>query len=472
MFKMNNLERDALIYKEVEACKEEYDNDWTWQYISNCMSILGYKVSENACRKAYKRYCEKNFTSEERINKAFANTGVSIANAGIKYEGTNVTNYNPDNIIHEGLNIKLDRPKEKQFKSIEVKSDGTQISERRIMMSETDSKSPEFCLIAHGYDPKLWEVVSIKNNFWDSAFGEGEINTLFQSKLIAKPIAYDRELTKEDIIDLVRNVKPMPNNFKLIKQELGKEELALEIDFADLHVGSLSWHEEVGEDNDYKITFATVKRQVVEARKIIELYNVNKVYLCFLGDFLQCDNIEGSTTKGTPVDTDSRSKKMVNKGMEIAMYIIENLAIAETEVIWIEGNHSRLVEYTLFQSLPYIYCNAKHIKFDVSPRIRKAFVYGDNLIGLHHGEMKKDQMFGWLQVEHREAWGEAKYAEQHSGHTHQETVIEKGGIINRTNPTSKVQDAYEYENGWKSEKATIAYLWTKHNKLKGQFYLR
>jgi len=154
------------------------------------------------------------------------------------------------------------------------------------------------------------------------------------------------------------------------------------------------------------------------------------------------------------------------------MNIIENLAVVPTEVYWIEGNHSRLIEFTIIDAMPFIYQNAKHIKFDVSPRLRKAFMYGNNLVGLHHGEMKKDQMFNWLQVEFRELWGKAKYAEQHSGHIHQEQVVEKGGIINRTNPTGKAPDMYETRNGWKSEKAAVAYLWSKTDKLKGQFYLR
>lgn len=443
MFKRGNKERDRYIYETVQSWIE-CGRDWTWEDVADELyRDTDINESDSTCRKAYKRYCDNLKVESDKEKKS-----ILIDNS-----------------------VKLDKPKDKQFVSVEIKQDGTQISERRILMSETDSKSPEFCLIAHGFDPKLWEVVSVKNNFWDSAFGEGEINTLYQSKLIVKPKSYDRELSKEDILELVKNIKPLQNNFKLSKNN-DKEELALEIDFADIHVGSLSWHEEVGEDNDYKITFATIKRQVEQARKVIELYNVNKVYICFLGDFLQCDNMEGTTAKGTVVDTDSRAKKMVQKGMEIAMYIIENLAIAETEVIWIEGNHSRLVEYTLFQSLPYIYQDVHHIKFDVSPRIRKAFMYGGNLVGLHHGEMKKDQLFGWIQNEFRELWGKAEYVEQHSGHIHQEMVLEKGGIINRSNPTSKIQDYYEYENGWKSEKASIAYLWTLHNKLKGQFYLR
>lgn len=272
--------------------------------------------------------------------------------------------------------------------------------------------------------------------------------------------------------EVLAKVKPIDAQFKILEPKQSGEKYALEIDFADIHVGSLSWHGEVGDDYDYKIAFEKIKRQVEKASSILHKEPIEKLYICFLGDFLHIDTDAGTTTKGTKVDIDSRPKKIVSKALEMLQYIIENLAMVETEVIWIEGNHSRLVEYTLFQALPLIYDHAKHIKFDVCPKMRKAFVYGDNLIGLHHGDMNKEMMFGWLQLEYRKEWGKVKYAETHSGHIHQEKVQEKYGIINRTNPTSKALDLYEYQNGWISNKATLAYLWSKTDALQAQYYLR
>lgn len=356
--------------------------------------------------------------------------------------------------------------------SIEYSSDGTVLSERKIVMSESDSKNPEFVLQAHGFDPNEFELVSARNNFWTTNSAEVGESINYQSKITVRPKKASAELSKQDIVDLFSDleIKPLKLDFKPI--DLSKQSYALEIDFSDIHIGSLSWHEEVGEDYDYKIAFDQIKKQVEQAREIIETYNIDKVYICFLGDFLHIDNDGLTTTKGTKVDFDSRPKKMVMKALEMVRYIIERLAIKPTEVIWIEGNHSRLVEFTLFHAVPFIYQNSTHIKFDVTPKLRKAFVYGENLIGLHHGEMNKDKMYSWLQNEYRKEWGEAKYAETHSGHIHQEKVTEKGGIINRTNPTSKTQDLYEYQHGWVSQKASIAYLWSKKDKLKAQFYLR
>jgi hypothetical protein len=205
-----------------------------------------------------------------------------------------------------------------------------------------------------------------------------------------------------------------------------------------------------------------------------KIYNlpITKLYLCFLGDFLHTDNEQGTTTKGTLVDSDSRPKKMIIKANEIVMEIIERLAIVDTEVYWVEGNHSRNLEFAVFNAMPFIFKNYKHIKFDVRPIERKAFVFGENLVGLSHGEMNKQNEFLWLQNEFREEWGKTSYAEQHSGHVHHESVQTKGGIVKRTNPAFTGVSKYEFHEGYHSFSRVVGYLWHKEDNLLEQYYFK
>ena len=421
----------AKIISEVQWANKGMNN---WNKVSiELGKRYGIVKSPEGCRKFYNRYIRESFEQNKKVDNK------------------------------QGL----------EFNKFEYRKDGMMLSERKILMSESEMKNPKFLLEAHGFDHNEFELVSAQNNFWTMHSSEDGERINYQSKITVKPKVESNELTKEDIVCLVRNFEPKPFNFELREVDYQSNKFALEIAWADIHIGSLSWKGEVGEDNDYKITFAKIYKQIDEALEIIETFNVEKVYLCFLGDFLHIDTIDSTTSKGTRVDSDSRPKKMTAKALEILMYMIEKLSVVETELIWIEGNHSRLVEYAVFQSLPFIYRDWKHIKFDVRPISRKWFMYEKNLIGLHHGEMKKSTMFNWLQVEARDLWGKAEYVEQHSGHLHKEMVAEEqGGIIQRTNPTSKVQDLYEYENGWKSNKVTIAYLWGAKENLYAQFYLR
>lgn len=461
MFNQDNAQRDKLIFDIVEFKKMININGkdgWTWNDVSIMIGKdYGIVVTPNACRKAYKRYCDK-INSEETKEKY-----------GINY-------YSTDKRLKEPLFIdgdKLSKPKEKQFISVEIKQDGTQISERRIVMSETDSKSPEFCLTAHGFDPKLWEVVSVKNNFWDSAFGEGEVNTLYQSKLIVKPKG-NKELTLEDINNAIKkiNANDINRNHELIKfKQNGK---AFMVDVADLHVGSLSWHEQVGNDNDYKIAFGNLKSVVSQISDVLKQGKHEELVLDFLGDFLHVDTSGLTTSGGTPVDTDSRPEKMIMKAYEMVMFIIDNLAMLPTKVKWVGGNHSKLVEFAIFQSLPRIYANVKHIEFDVSPMDRKVWTYGVNIVGLLHGdEISKEEKTVWLQRDFKAEWSNSKYAEIHCGHFHQEQLFkEVGGITHRTNPTLKIQDKYEYDHGWSSTKVILGYSWDKENGLEQVYYFK
>lgn len=354
-------------------------------------------------------------------------------------------------------------------RSLEMRNDGTQISERIIKISETDMKDQRFILEAHGFDPDEFDIVSVKNNLWQTSSADnGPLNS-YQSKITVKP-KDEGKLTKEDIISAILEAKPEPRLLELIRQD-GK--YALEIDLADIHIGALSWHAETGEDNDYKITQANIRRIISQARELIEIYPIEKVYLCFLGDFFHVDTEEGTTTKGTKVDFDTRPKKMIQKGYEVIMAIIEAVAMVPTEVKWIPGNHSRNIEFAVFYAMPIIYQNAKHISFDVGPRGRKAFMYGDVLVGLEHGEISKENRYTWLQVEYREEWGRSRYAEIHSGHLHHEEVQTKGGIRRRTNPTPKPVDNYEYNEGYVgTPKEVLCYLWDKQEGLKSVHYLK
>lgn len=364
---------------------------------------------------------------------------------------------------------------ENKLVKLEQKEGGTQISERRILMSETDMKSVDFVMKAHGYDPLLWEVVNCVSNMWDSNAGEGNIINLYQSKLTVKPRTDKSQLNQADILELVKliNAHEIKHNFKTIKLKEGSKD-ALEVDFADLHIGSLSWHEETGENNDYSIAFGNLKRVVAQIRKELETGKYEKLFLVNLGDFVHADTINGETAHNTQLDTDSRPLKMVIKSYEAVMYIIDQLAIIDTDIISVPGNHSILVEFTIFYGMKFIYSKCEHIKFNISVKTRTAFLYGKNLIGLLHGnDIGKDEQSTWLQEEYREWWSIATYAEIHSGHFHKElSTNEKGGITQRTNPALKVIDKYEYDHGWKSKKAVLGYVWNKEEHLKEIFYFK
>ena len=73
--------------------------------------------------------------------------------------------YNIDKQIHKDFNDKdFDADLKTKKNIIELNKDGSQSSERIIVMCNEESKNPDFLMEAHGYNPQCWELVSARNN--------------------------------------------------------------------------------------------------------------------------------------------------------------------------------------------------------------------------------------------------------------------------------------------------------------------
>jgi hypothetical protein len=84
----------------------------------------------------------------------------------------------------------LDKDEIVPYKSaIEINKDGTQTSDKLLIMAEEDCKNVEFLLKAHGYDPNAWELVNARNNIWNVYSKKDGVQTLYSSKIVVRPKA-------------------------------------------------------------------------------------------------------------------------------------------------------------------------------------------------------------------------------------------------------------------------------------------
>lgn len=436
---------DLILELATEANEKYQCNNWI--YVSTELGKrYGIVKTPNACKKTY-----------QRINKKLDKPIEPKIQQDNKQD------------IKETLN--------KGSRIIQLLANGMTVSERRILLSESQLKSKELLLVAHGFDTNEFELVTSTNNLWDSQTSEGEILTLYQSKITVKPRVDSKELNREDIIELAKEFT-YKHDLISYRYALSYEqgEKALEVDIGDLHVGAFSWEEETGENSDYKIIEGKTKEVVAKIKNLIEIDSrINTLYLVFGGDVLHVDNAEGTTSGGTQVQLDGRVKKMIRVAYRILSYIIIELAIVPNVSIKVlEGNHSRTLEFAVFEGLKMIFENNKHIDFDNSPMARKAFMYGNNLVGLAHGDLPNKKHLQWLQLDFREMWGKAKYAEIHLFHLHKEdSETTEGGITIRRNPTIKPTDHYEYFNAFiGADKKIACYIWDKEGGLDSIRYFR
>jgi DNA repair exonuclease SbcCD nuclease subunit len=152
-----------------------------------------------------------------------------------------------------------------------------------------------------------------------------------------------------------------------------------------------------------------------------------------------------------------------------ALEILGNLA--PTELVYISGNHDRILGYSLIKAVEKAFRKDNNITFDISPNPRKFRRFENVLIGWLHGDCQKNNITEWLQTEARKDFGDSIFSEVHCGHLHHQQTLEKSGMIVRYLPTICASSAWEHQQGYnKNVKTVISFVWNPQNGLREMWY--
>ena len=377
--------------------------------------------------------------------------------------------YTESQVIRKARHIakaqKPDRPSSKRYSA-----DGSVESVCLIELWDKDNISPDEILAFHHLDPKKWEIVSCTNNIWNAQDKVGRVQ-MYQSKVSAKPKRV--ELSLDDIDNYFKGKtysKP-----DIIPLQYNADGETLEICLPDLHVGLLAWAQETGADYDIHIARDAFMMCMSDIVQRCKERTFKRIYLVTLGDLLHIDNDNQSTTKGTPQQADGRMAKIFDYALDMLMDCIDTLmTIAPVEVVYLAGNHDRLIGYTLIKALS---CAYKGAVFDTEPNPQKYRLIGCNLIGWTHGDMIHKNMGGWLQERARKEYGQSRFAEVHAGHLHStsrteyKTTYQDGGVVVRHLPTISNASAWEHQQGYpQGTKTLMCFVWHETNGLRETWY--
>lgn len=359
----------------------------------------------------------------------------------------------------------------------EHREDGTYISERLIEIIEARSKDDRYILEAHGFDPDKWDILSCRNNIWRTTTEDGKVNC--QSKITAKP-----KVGAEALFDIEEYFKR--KDFNIAKPETTPMQYDeggeyLEVCLPDLHGGLFSWRNETGEDYDLHIA----KERFEVAMEDVKNRCVGKkfcgIIFVTLGDLLNFDNEEQSTTKRTPQQSDGRTAKVHDLVLDMLIDAITMLGnIAPVEVIYLPGNHDLVTGRMLMVAVKMAFRNDKNILFDVSPNPLKARRFGNVMVGWTHGDMPERNMGSWLPQMARKDFGECSVVEVHAGHFHKQSTKEKavviknsnqtfedGGVVIRYLPTISSASGWAHQQGYsKTVKTIMSFLWNEQSGLR------
>ena len=317
-----------------------------------------------------------------------------------------------------------------QYKeTTEIHKDGSQSSDKLLKMSEDDSKDVNYLLKSHGYDIKAWELVSARNNIWNVYSKQDGVQVLYSSKIVVKP-RVDYCWNEKDILKIFNNIKTnCKNEVNIISKQHTLNGNLLVVPIADLHYGLFSDKYSTGNDYNIKIAeelFYTVINNIIDR---VKNKKFEKVLFIVGNDFINADNINGTTTKCTPQDNDGLWFNTVNKATQMIINGIDMLnSIAPVDVVYVLSNHDLHTMFGIMQTIKAWYRNNKNIKIDDSPMPRKYYKFGKNILGLSHDIKVKDAL-PLITSEAKDMWSDCTHMIWMLAHLHQAMIYEKQGYL-------------------------------------------
>ena len=337
-------------------------------------------------------------------------------------------------------------------------------------LNSSDFKDEEAILLAYGFSPREFQLVNIRTSSYASASDDTTGKCLYAGRITIKPKVEELSLS-----DIEEHFAEYFSNYSSPIVEPKQYEFGAEClvpCFLDLHFGKLACIGETGDKYDYKIAKHRFLNGLAKFITKLEGRKFEKIIFPMGNDFFNSEN-DGETTGGTKQDNDTRPTKMFEKGVETLIEGIDMLSnIAPVEVLLVPGNHDFMTSFYAACVLSAKYQGSTKVTIDKQPITRKYVQFGTNLLGFTHGSEEKDRIYGLMQHEVPEMWGNTTTREWIIGHLHFEAVTEKNGVIVRRIPSLTGTDAWHQKCGFTtSKKRAIALIYDKEEGLSESHYI-
>ena len=257
-----------------------------------------------------------------------------------------------------------------------------------------------------GIDKK--DVVSVKH--WQSMSGD------LRFSIVTKE---DFGLNENQIFKKINNfIEEYSPTYTTIKHTKGNHLLV--INPADIHIGKYANELETGEQYDCETAVVRVLEGIEGLIQKSKGFDIDRVLFCVGNDVLHIDNVYNTTTKGTHQDTDGKWWEHYEIALMLYVKCIETLRqIAPVDVIHSMSNHDYQSGFHLAHTLKSWFRKTNDVSFDITVANRKYYNYGNNLIGLEHGDgAKMDKLPLLMAQEKPEMWSKSKFRYWYLHHIH------------------------------------------------------
>lgn len=228
----------------------------------------------------------------------------------------------------------------------------------------------------------------------------------------------------------------------------------------DGHVGLCSWAQETGADWDLKIAEEIHRAAVSDL--VSRGPDAEVGMLVELGDWLDSDGVNNTTTSGTPQDTDTRWDLVVGTGLRIMIHAVDCMLAKHQRVIVdvCQGNHNRSSSTIFAHYVAAWYRNEPRVEVIMNPSTRHYHQWGSCLLGTTHGDGPKTrELPEVMAAEVPELWGSTKHRRWFVGHVHHSTAVEHRGCVVETFRTLSPRSSWAAAKGYvaKRDASRITY---------------
>ena len=226
----------------------------------------------------------------------------------------------------------------------------------------------------------------------------------------------------------------------------------------DLHIGKRG----IDGFNSKVAADRAIKTVMEASNKATKMWGTPDYWVITCGsDMLHVDNYQGTTQKGTPMDTDVDAVDMMSIAYRTMEYLVLHLqSYAPVKVVAMTGNHDRLLSGLLGMMIDARFHDDSNVEVLDGSRGSAYIRYGKSLLGFNHGDsIKPHNLPSVMSAERPKDWGECDGNwEWFCGHLHSLIlrVSEHNGCRVWTMPALSGTDRWHKLNGYAFNRKQLA----------------
>jgi hypothetical protein len=294
------------------------------------------------------------------------------------------------------------------------------------------------------------------------------VDVVGDERIVTREVLMERRIGETALQDIVEAVRGAFEEYKGLAPPAAEPvivdpEIATVFPISDAHFGLYAWDKEAGENYDLAIADRTNREAF--ARLMAQTAPSEEAVLVGLGDLLHADNSENRTPQsGNVLDVDTRFAKVLQVAILYIIFAVDLARQRHRHVTLrvLPGNHDRHAAIAVTMALWAWFHDDSRVTVDVDPSYFWWWRWGTVLLGATHGDtVKMDKMPLVMAASRPEDWGQAKHRLILTGHVHNKSALEEGGVVVESFQSTAARDAWHQSAGYRSGRSMSAI--TFHN---------